>query len=407
MVYLVLGIMIAMTTFSVVTEVLNYRHRHQPISENVQDLYDTTQYQTSLNYQMANFKLRMVKNGIQTLLLVLLLAFGFFGWLESTINGLVSGTIVQTIGFLFSFYFLTMIIGLPFRYYRTFVIEEAYGFNKTTKKLFIIDLVKGLILGLILGGGMVAGLNAIYLAFEDQITLFLVFAYVALVMVFIALFLLNGFLIRTFNKLSPLEEGELKERINALADQLGFNIKRIYTMDASKRSTKLNAFFTGLGKTREVVLFDTLIEKMSDDEIVAVLAHELGHATYKDAPRMLIQQVFVMALYVGLIGFILNTPAFFTDFGLSGVHFGFMLILLVVLIEPIDTLIGVGTMYLSRKAEYRADAFAKKHTSQEAMQSALKTLVKEDYVNLTPHPLHVKLYYSHPPVSERLSALES
>lgn len=407
MFYFVLILIIGMTGFSLITEVLNYQHRHSALPDNVKALYEPEQYQKSLSYQMANFKLGLVSNVFQTTLLVLLLVFGFFGWLESAVSQLVTSPILETLLFMFGFYLVTLISGLPFRYYRTFVVEEAFGFNKTTKKLFVIDTLKSLALVIVLGGGILVGLNSLYLAFESQITLFLIFAYAALVALFFLIFLLNGFFIRRFNKLSPLEDGSLKEGIDALASKLGFNIKRIYTMDASKRSTKLNAFFTGIGKTREVVLFDTLVDKMSEEEILAVLAHELGHATFKDAPRMLAQQVVVMALYVGLIGWILNTTSFFTAFGLSGVHFGFTLILLIVLVEPIATLINVYTMYASRKAEYRADAFAKKHTSQDAMQGALIKLVQENFANLTPHPLYVKLNYSHPPVSQRLAALDA
>lgn len=407
MFYFVLILIIGMTGFSLITEVLNYQHRNSELPDNVKALYEPEQYQKSLSYQMANFKLGLVSNVFKTTLLVLLLVFGFFGWLESTVSQMVTSPILETLLFMFGFYLVTLISGLPFRYYRTFVVEESFGFNKTTKKLFVIDLLKSLVLVMVLGGGVLAGLNALYLAFESQITLFLIFAYAVLVVLFFLIFILNGFFIRRFNKLSPLADGSLKDGIDALASKLGFNIKRIYTMDASKRSTKLNAFFTGIGKTREVVLFDTLVDKMSEEEILAVLAHELGHATFKDAPRMLAQQVVVMALYVGLIGWILNTTSFFTSFGLGGVHFGFTLILLFVLIEPMDTLINLYTMYASRKAEYRADAFAKKHTSQPAMQGALIKLVQENFANLTPHPLYVTLNYSHPPISQRLAALDA
>jgi STE24 endopeptidase len=177
-------------------------------------------------------------------------------------------------------------------------------------------------------------------------------------------------------------------------------------MDASKRSTKLNAFFTGLGKTREVVLYDTLIEKLTEAEILAVLAHELGHATHKDSWKLLIRQNLLFAVYVLLFGVILGVEAFFTGFGLTGVHYGFALLLLVFLIEPCDMVLGILMNHLSRVAEYQADAYAKKHTDSTSMQSALRKLTVANYSNLTPHPLYQLLHYSHPTTSNRLSALD-
>ena len=221
------------------------------------------------------------------------------------------------------------------------------------------------------------------------------------------LFLFNGVFVRLFNKLTLLEEGSLKEKIDALAFSLGFEVKRIYVMDGSRRSTKLNAFFSGLGKTKEVVLFDTLIEKSTEDQILAVLAHELGHATHKDTLKGLMQQLFVIGLYVLVLGFILTTVDLHTAFYLSNVHFGFSIILMSILLSPVNTLLGLYTNYVSRVHEYKADAFAARHTSKDAMISALKLLVVENFANLTPHPLYVKLYYSHPPISSRIASVEA
>jgi STE24 endopeptidase len=176
-------------------------------------------------------------------------------------------------------------------------------------------------------------------------------------------------------------------------------------MDGSKRSTKLNAFFTGLGATKEVVLFDTLIDKMSEDQILAVLAHELGHATHKDTLKLLVEQVFVILLYVLALAFVLTTEALYTPFGLSGIHFGFALLLLSIILEPFQMVIGMVTNNISRTFEYKADAFAAKHTSKEAMIGALKVLVVQNYANLTPHPIYEFLYYNHPNVSKRIEAV--
>ena len=203
-----------------------------------------------------------------------------------------SHPILQTLAFLGVFGLLSMLISLPFDYYGTFVIEEKYGFNKTTHRTFFVDILKNILVAAGLGGGLVALLNAIYLQFVGQIWWFVLYAWVILTVVMIILFVLNTkVFVKIFNKLTPLPEGDLRDKIQALAVKVGFNVKAISVMDASKRSTKLNAFFSGLGKTREVVLFDTLVEKLEEEEILSVLAHELGHAVHKDIPRMLGLQI--------------------------------------------------------------------------------------------------------------------
>lgn len=402
---IVLGIILLMFTFETVVSVLNYNNRKAPLPENVKDLYDQKKYQTWLSYTMSNFKFSMVSNTVSTILMLSLLFFGFYGWLETTVNGLVSSEVLQILLFLFGYYLISFVIGLPFSYYRVFVIEENFGFNKMTKKLFVMDKIKNFLIVVILVGGLLAGLFTAYASFSDQLLTFAVIAYAGIAVEMLAVFTLNGVFVRWFNKLEPLEEGTLKSSIDALGKKLGFEVKKIYTMDASKRSTKLNAFFSGLGKSKEVVLFDTLVDKLSEDEIVSVLAHELGHATHKDTTKLLFEQLLVVGVYVALLTYILTEPSFYTSFGLQGIHFGFGIILLAVLLSPISTIINIFTNYLSRVMEYKADAFAVKHTSEEAMAGALKKLVTENFSNLTPHPLYEALNYNHPNVSKRLEAI--
>jgi STE24 endopeptidase len=302
----------------------------------------------------------------------------------------------------------TTLLGIPFRYHAQFVIEARYGFNKSTKKTFVKDIIKGLLLMLFFGGWTVFGLETIYQNTTGNLWGFILLAWLGIALIMIMIFMfINRLIMRAFNKFTPLPEGELRDRIFALASQVGFNLKALYVMDASKRTSKLNAFFSGLGKTREVVLYDTLIEKMSNDEVLAVLAHELGHAVHKDTTRMLFQQILVLGLYAGLIGIILQSASLMTPFGLSGIHFGFGLILFGILMSPFDLLLGIPLSYLSRKAEYKADHFAVLQTDKAHMASALKVLYRVGLSNLNPHPLAVLLYYSHPPMSERLKAIES
>jgi STE24 endopeptidase len=226
--------------------------------------------------------------------------------------------------------------------------------------------------------------------------------------VLLLIFVLNTkVFVRLFNKLKPIEEGELKDKITALAKKTGFEVKAISSMDASKRSTKLNGFYSGLGKIGEIVLYDTLISKLSIDQILAVLAHELGHAKHKDTLRMLVVQIMILGLYACGIGLILQMPIFFTSFGLEGIHFGFAFILFSILMEPLSLLLQIPVNILLRRAEYKADAFSVKMTSKKDMTEVMKILVTENFSNLNPHPLTVLLHYSHPPVSQRLQAIEN
>lgn len=404
--YMILSIILGMFVFEFLISVLNYRYKNQPIPENVQGLYDKDKYHKWLEYSMANFKFGIVSNTISTAAMLLLLSLGAFGFFEELSIEVTSSGLLQTLFFLLMYYIISFIMTLPLSYYRVFKIEESFGFNKMTKKLFVIDKIKSFILTVVFGGGIISLLFVIFEAFTN-IWIFILIAYVVIFAVMLLLFLFNGVFVRLFNKLTLLEEGSLKEKIDALAVSLGFEVKRIYVMDGSRRSTKLNAFFSGLGKTKEVVLFDTLIEKSTEDQILAVLAHELGHATHKDTLKGLIQQLFVIGLYVLVLGFILTTADLHTAFYLSNVHFGFSIILMSILLSPVNTLLGLYTNYVSRIHEYKADAFAAKHTSKEAMISALKLLVVENFANLTPHPLYVKLYYSHPPISSRIASVEA
>jgi STE24 endopeptidase len=304
-----------------------------------------------------------------------------------------------------------MVIGIPFSYYRTFTIEEKYGFNKTTKKTFVIDLVKRLLLTAIFGGGLV------YLVFvinKYAGNMFFVYTWAAIVFILLVVNIIyTRFLVPIFNKLTPLEDGELKDMINEFANSVGYEVTKISVMDASKRSTKLNAFFSGFGRFKQVVLYDTLIEKMSNEEIVAVLAHEIGHSKHKHIVFNLIQMAITMMIYIGALGLVLRVPEFSTAFGFeetmahfSDFHFAFALILFGILLSPLDVLIGLVSSYYSRKHEYQADHYAASKYKVEPMITALKVLSKENFSNLTPHPLYVKLRYSHPPTASRIKAIK-
>ena len=410
MAYFVIGLLLLVYIVETIVSTLNHQMRKKPVPELALGIYDEEKYQTWLNYSLDTHQFSQVQRGVSLLLMLSFLVFGVFGWLASITSGWSTSVILQTLYFLGIYALFTMIISIPFRYYQQFVIEARYGFNKTTKKTFITDYIKRLVLTFVFGGGIIAALHAIYLLAVDAqggIWTFIGLAWLASALFMLILFLfLNRLLIRLFNKVTPLPQGELRDKIEALAHQVGFNLKALYVMDASKRSTKLNAFFTGVGKTKEVVLFDTLIEKMSTDEILAVLAHELGHSVHKDVIRLLFQQFLILGLYVGLLGAVLSFESLHTAFGLSFVHVGFSVILFMILISPIELILGIPLNYLSRVAEYKADAFSASKTSKEAMRSALIVLYQQNLSNLNPHRAAVLLYYSHPAVANRLGALQ-
>jgi STE24 endopeptidase len=404
---IVIGLVALMYIIDLVIALVNYNHRNQPIPEIAKDIYDQEKYQKWLSYFMETHRFQVIVKTLSTVFLLVLLGFGFFGFLEKLTVSWFSHPILQTLAFLGVFFLINMLISLPFDYYATFVIEEKYGFNKTTRKTFFVDLLKSLLLAAVLGGGLVALLNAIYLEFANNLWFFVLYAWVILTIVMIILFVLNTkVFVKIFNKLTPLPEGELREKIHSLAEKVGFNVKAISVMDASKRSTKLNAFFSGLGKTREVVLYDTLVEKLNDEEILSVLAHELGHAVHKDIPRMLALQIAMFGLYAVVIGFILQSDALAQAFGLSGVHLGFGLLLFSILMAPLDLLISLPVNAISRKAEYAADAFAAKYAGKGSTLKALKMLAQENLANLTPHPVYVKVHYNHPTIPQRLEAIQ-
>lgn len=395
-----------MYVIDLIITLVNYRHRNQPIPEIANDIYDQEKYQKWLSYFMETNRFGVIVKTISTALLLVLLGFGFFGWLERITVQWVSHPILQTLAFLGIFGLLSLLISLPFDYYGTFVIEEKYGFNKTTHKTFFVDILKNILVAAGLGGGLVALLNAIYLQFVGQIWWFVLYAWVILTVVMVILFVLNTkVFVKIFNKLTPLPEGELREKIQVMAEKVGFNVKAISVMDASKRSTKLNAFFSGLGKTREVVLYDTLVEKLEEEEILSVLAHELGHAVHKDIPRMLGLQIAMFGLYAVVIGFILQSASLAQAFGLSSVHLGFSLILFSILISPLELILTFPLNSISRKAEYAADAFATELVGKEPTTNAFKVLAQENLANLTPHPLYVMMHYSHPTIPQRLQAI--
>lgn len=377
-----------------------YRSRNNPIPENVQDVYDADSYRTWQAYHLEKVRLGVWEETVSflvTFLLFLLNAYalfaGFFGsstWLQLFAVVLLSA--------------ISDLAVLPFRYYDDMVLEAKYGFSTMTKKTFFVDLLKETVLGLVLEMALVLLVWGVYalLGAWAVVAFTLVMALVSLV---ISLFSVK--FMKLFNRFTPLTEGELYEKLTGMLQQNGFTVKEIVVMDASTRSTKANAAFAGFGKQKTVILFDTLVDTMTTDEICAVFAHEMGHGLHKDTLKL--QWMSLLQLLIMGVCILLNIH--FTEvcmaFGFSGVNYAFALLLALTvemsLLEPILSFLSAS---VSRKAEYRADAEAVRQGYGEALISALKKLSRGNFANLAPAPVTVALTYSHPTVSQRIEAME-
>lgn len=401
-----LTIIVILTVFllDILLSTLNYKHRHQPIPSNVSDVYNQKEYDRWLKYTMENHRLSMVEKIIGTLILIIFLYIDFFPFLMNLVNDFTQNPIIQTLLFLGIYGAISFFLGIGFHLYRTFSIEERYGFNQSSARTFVVDQVKSIILSILLGGSILYALLSLYLHMGNR---FILHAWLLLVSISLLINLLyTKLFVPLFNKLTPLPPGELYENIHKLAVLTGYEVKKISVMDASKRSSKLNAYFSGLGKFKQIVLFDTLIEKCSPDEIVSVLAHEIGHAKHKDVLRQFGISIIQLTVVLVLLTFFLSSDTLSQAFGFETAHMGFALILFGILMEPVGIVASIPLTFISRKAEYRADAFAAASGYRDAMISALKVLARENFANLTPHPLVVKMTYSHPPISQRIEALE-
>lgn len=385
---------------------LNFNHQDVTIPEVVNDIYDHDAYQKWKAYSMENNRLSKLSKIISVVVFLIVLSTQLFvvfqGWAEQIIP---NNEALQVVAFMAPYFILSRLIGYPISYYQTFFIEEKYGFNKSTKKTFVLDKVKSLVLTIIFGGALLYLIAVLKINMPSGSTFFIV-TWLSLVSIFIVVNIIYvPVIVPLFNKLTPLEEGELKDLITQLATDVGYEINKISVMDASRRSTKLNAFFAGFGRFKNVVLFDTLIDKMSNEEIVAVLAHEIGHNKHKHIIFNMVQSAVMLSVFIGLFMLVLNEPIFSTAFGFDAANIGFSLILFTVLIEPFSIIVNLITSGFSRKHEYQADAYASIHWQKAPMISALKVLAKENFANLTPHPLYVKLRYSHPPIANRIEAI--
>ena len=401
---IIVVVLIGEYLFDIFVESKNIKHASPELPREFAGYYDSEKYKTSQNYLVDNTRFSLVKGGVSTVLITAFILFGGFNAIDRMARGFGLGSIFTGLIFAGLLMLISQMISLPFSIYHTFVIEEKYGFNRTTVKTFILDIFKGWMLTLILGGTAFAG---IVWFFERSGSFSWLYCWIAITVFQLFLtFLAPVIILPLFNKFIPLEDGELKSAIQDFARSQDFHLQGLFKMDASKRSTKSNAFFTGFGKFRRIALFDTLIERQTVEELVSVLAHEIGHYKKKHITKGILLSIGTTGLLFLLLSFFINNAGLFEAFRMQETSVYASLIFFGFLFSPIQFFLSIVTHRLSRKYEYEADAFAiETYKQPEAFINALKKLSVDNLSNLTPHPLKVFLEYSHPPVLERIKVI--
>ena len=389
--------------FSTILEYINDKNWKTDIPKNMNAFYAKEKYEKARKYSIEKGKISFISSTFSLILVLLLLWFEGYGFIDSFISTKYDGLFIQSGLFFLALMILNDLIKLPFEYYFTFIIEEKYGFNKTTIGTFFIDKIKKYILSILIGGGILAGTIYLFSYVNNSFWLWLWTG------MSIFLILTNMFyaelIVPIFNKLKPLNNGSLKNKIEAYSKKVGYSLSKIYVIDGSKRSSKANAFFSGLGSRKTIALYDTLIEKHSEDELVAVLAHEVGHYKKKHILTSLILSILQLGLMCFLFELCLNEENISRALGSDKVVFHLGLVGFGILYSPIGTIVGIFMNILSRKNEFEADAYAKKTFEGSSLELALKKLSVDNLTNLYPHPLYVFIHYSHPPLLKRLEAL--
>lgn len=372
--------------------------------EELQGIYELEEYKKSQEYDKANSSFGFITSTFSILLMLAMLYFDGFALLDGFIRDYTTHPILMAMMFFGLLMIASDILGLPFSIYSTFVIEERFGFNRTTAQTFVLDKLKGYIIGGLLGGGLLALFIWFY---ESAENLFWVYAWIAFsgFMILMTTFYASV-IVPIFNKLTPLEEGELRSAIEEYCVKVNFKLDNLFVMDGSKRSAKANAFFSGLGSKKKIVLFDTLIKNHTNEELVAVLAHEAGHYKKKHTQGGVILSVLQTGLMLYILSLVIDSPLLAQALGSEIQSFHLGILVFGLLYSPLSMIMGIGMNMLSRKNEYEADAYARETYSSEALQSALKKLSVDNLSNLLPHPAYVFFHYSHPTLLQRLSALK-
>lgn len=382
---------------------LNNRSSKLPIPALLSGVYDEEKYKKQQAYLNVNSRFGMLTSSFSFLIIILMYGFGGFGWLDSVVSTWSTNPILISLIFFGILFLANDIISLPFELYDTFVIEERFGFNKTTPKTFVLDKLKGYLLTILIGGGLMALIIWIYKLNPDYFWL-IAWVCVSAFGLFMSMFY-SELIVPLFNKQTPLEPGELRDAIEKFSSKADFSLKNIYVIDGSKRSTKSNAYFTGLGKKKCIVLYDTLINELETDEIVAVLAHEIGHNKYKHTLKNMAVSLPYNLLIFYLLGIFLKSDVLAQALGGTEANFHLNILAFGILYSPISMALGLLMNVLSRKFEYQADNFVKINGLGNELISSLKKISSQALSNLTPHPAFVFVNYSHPTLLQRVEKL--
>jgi len=384
---------------------LNIKHSKLKLPTELADIYDAEKYARQQDYFRTNARFGMLTASFSFVVIVAIYACGGFGWFDGIVQNWTEHGILQSLLFFGVLFIVSDVITIPFQWYDTFVIEEKFGFNKQTPSLFITDKLKSWGLSIVLGGLILTAIIWIYNLTPEYFWL-LAFGVVTAFSLFMSMFY-SELIVPLFNKQIPLEEGELRTAIEAFANKSGFKLKNIYMIDGSKRSTKANAYFTGIGPKKRIVLYDTLTEQMTTDEIVAVLAHEIGHYKHKHVLKGMLYSIPSSLLLFFLLGWMLGSDVLAQALGGTKAVFHLNAIAFFTLYTPVSLLLGVLGNVLSRKHEYEADAFAQQYGYGEQLISGLKKLSSQSLSNLMPHPLYVFFNYSHPTLYQRIIKMQT
>lgn len=387
----------------VIAAVLNLRRLSPQLPAGLEDVYEPDAYTKSQAYTRESERFDIISGTVRLAMFIAFWLMGGFGWVDSLVRGWTPSPVWRGIAGISVLYGATMLLGLPFSWWETFHIEAKYGFNKTTPATFVMDMVKGLLLAAVVGLPLLALLIWLF----DSFPLAWLWAWMATTALMLALqYIAPRWLMPLFNKFTPLADGSLKDAIHALAHKCAFPLAGVFVIDGSRRSTKANAFFAGFGKNKRIALYDTLIEKHPQPELLAVLAHEIGHFKCRHIVQRMVVGVAQLALLFLLMGLFMKNVRLFEAFGVSHPSVWLSFVFFMLLFEPVQTVLGLIGNLWSRRHEYQADAYAARVTGTPLdMIAGLKRLARDTLANLTPHPFYAFLHYSHPPMQQRLAAL--
>ena len=409
---IIIGLVIFNFLFSNILDYINHKNWKDKIPAELEDFYDKEKYKKAKLYSISKSKIGLLSSIISFLFVISLLVFNGYGFLNQLVYSdslnlflpfEINTSFARSGVFFLILFILNSLISTPFSYYNTFIIEEKYGFNKTSKSTFFLDIIKSTILSILIGGFLLFAALYLYDNINEGFWLWLWIG-LSLLMVFINMFYAD-LIVPIFNKLTPLNNVELRKKIENYSKDVGYLLKNIYVIDGSKRSTKANAFFSGLGPRKTIALYDTLIEKHTENELVAVLAHEVGHFKKKHVLSGLLMSVMQIGIMAFFFELCLKLPEISIALGGLDTNFHLGLIGFSIIFSPISMISSILMNYVSRKNEFEADAYAKETFNGEDLSLALKKLSVDSLSNIYPHPLYVFFHYSHPPLIQRLRAL--